>query len=308
MNTPTTAQAPQQCVVCGSVEKRALVYNDLPLYRCASCGLRWRQEFDVPLSHYEQTGSGTTPERRAARVRNARDRIKTIFRGLPRTGVCDVGAGEGTFLEVLARMGGSGFGIEPGLQYCREAAELGVRIIGSTVESSVEALAREQVRTFTLFHVIEHLPEPHKMLRVLFDALPAGGYLILETPNIDSPILRAEQHRDKLIYPEHLFYFNEYNLRLLLQHSGFSVLRAGRRDFDQYHRPIRDSLWRLTFLPRFRSEQKEEESRFLRDTTTNARSHHPESAVRTLVRATLARLVVASGRLNYMWVVAQKPD
>lgn len=267
-----------------------------------ACGLRWRQSFDIPLSYYDDSDPGSTPARREARVRNCRDRIALIRRYVPLSGVCDVGTGEGTFLEVLAEEGGSGVGIEPGRKYVDEATRHGVHIVGATEEDVARAVQEEGIETCTLFHVIEHVPNPRKTLETLFEALPKGGFVVLETPTMDSPILKAKQYHDALIYPEHLFYFNESNLRTLLQQVGFVVVGQGRRDFDQYHLPIRESLRRLFLRFPKPSPAPQPSTGHEPVLTQEVRS----SWVRSLVRLVLARLVIATGRVNYQWIIAQK--
>lgn len=290
------------CHVCRTPNPESVTCNNLPLFRCSSCGLLWRQDFDVPLAYYDEADAGSTPARRSARMRNCKDRIALMRRYMPIVHVCDVGTGEGTFLEALKEAGGSGVGIEPGKKYVAEAQTHGVRIVGATEADAAGVVQQEGIQSFTLFHVIEHVPNPRQTLQTLFDALPPGGCILLETPTMDSPILRAKQYQDALIYPEHLFYFNDTNLPRLLDEVGFRVVAHGRRDFDQYHLPIRESLRRL-FL-RFPKQPPTKQA---------GAGHEPIAAaemrsswVRSVVRILLARLVIASGRLNYQWVIAQK--
>lgn len=290
------------CHVCSTPNPDSVTHNNLPLFRCHSCGLLWRQSFDVPLSYYDEADAGSTPARRSARMRNCKDRIALMRRYMPIVHVCDVGTGEGTFLEALKEAGGSGVGIEPGKKYVAEAQAHGVRIVGATEADATRAVQEEGVQAFTLFHVIEHVPNPRETLQTLFEALPPGGFVLLETPTMDSPILQVKHYEDALIYPEHFFYFNDTNLQRVLSEVGFRVVAHGRRDFDQYNLPIRESLHRL-FL------------RFPKQSPTKqvGAGHEPVAApemrsswLRSLVRRVLARLVIASGRLNYQWVIAQK--
>ena len=165
-------------------------------------------------------------------------------------------------------------------------------MVGETFKDVPRAVREEGVQTLTLFHVIEHIERPDEMLRLFFDALPPGGRVIIETPNMSSPVLKAANYQDPLIYPEHLYYFNEDNLHRLLENVGFRVSAGGRRDFDQYNMPIRQSLLRLfgssygTAVPTVPAKR--------------------EASWRSALRSRLSRRVIATGRLNYMWFVAQK--
>lgn len=292
------------CIVCHKTDKKNINLNDLPLILCTHCGLIHRATFDVPPAYYEVLDAGDTPEKRKIRFRNSIDRIKLFSRFVPRSGWCDVGTGEGIFLEAL---GGQGVGIEPSEESCKKAAQHGVKIVGHTIEDLSLIAKNNSVRTVSLFHVIEHLEHPDVEIRRIYDALPLGGFLIIETPNIDSPVFKLREYKDPLIYIEHLWYFSEKTLRALLEQSGFRIVASGGRDFDQYNLPIRESLFRLGFLP---------EDSFgkiaTKDNSQNGSNDHPreepvgESFVRVLMRRILSYLVIITGRLQYVWVVAEK--
>lgn len=282
-------QAPTFCIVCGQTPEPT-ERNHLALFACPSCGLMWRQTFDVSQVHYEEYSPNGSPAQRSIRLRNAEDRVYTLFKEISKEAVCDVGTGDGAFLEALRAAGGSGVGIEPSKEGREEAQKRGIPIVGEVFEDLAQAAKDKTFATISLFHVIEHVEQPERMLEIFFAALPKGGRLVLETPTMDSPVLRAREYKDPLIYPEHLYYFNEQNLTRLLSKKGFTVIKSGRRDYDQYFLPIRESLRRL-LVPRGPAQPV----RYI-----------PAHGVRARVRAWLARRVVATGRLNYMWLIAQK--
>ena len=233
------------CIICHKANQDKFTLNGLPLIRCANCGLIRREVFDISIVHYETLDAVDTPEKRKARFRNSIDRIKLFSRFVPRVGWCDVGTGEGIFLEVLSSSGGQGVGIEPSEESCKKAASHGVKIVGRTIEDIGIVTKMSKVRTISLFHVIEHVERPDYEIRRIYEALSPGGFLIIETPNIDSFVFRLRNYKDPLIYPEHFWYFSKKNLQTLLKQSGFCIIASGRRDFDQYNLPIRESLFRL---------------------------------------------------------------
>lgn len=296
----------QECIVCGGTDHEKIVLNRLPLLRCRGCGLIRRREFDISISYYEEIDPSDTPEKRRARLRNSKDRIRQLSPFVPLSGWCDVGTGEGIFLEALAARGGTGIGIEPGDLGKKKAAEHGVRIAGETIEDIARVASQEDVRVVSLFHVIEHLERPDIEIRRIHDALPPSGFLVLETPDIDSPVFKLRGYEDPLIYPEHLWYFSEKTLRVLLEKRGFRVIATGRRDFDQQNIPIRESLFRLGLSSRGPVYGKRTDVRPERERQMPRESASRGSGARTFLRRVLSRLVAVTGRLQYLWVVAQK--
>ena len=293
------------CLICHESEHEELILNELPLLRCRQCGLIRREKFDMPISHYEELDVCDTPEKREIRFRNSLDRVKTLFRFVPRVGWCDVGTGEGIFLEALATIGGQGVGIEPSRKGCKKAIAHGVKIVGHDIKD-IDVISKiEPVRVVSLFHVIEHLEHPDIEVRRIYDALPPGGFLIIETPDIDSPVFRLRKYKDQLIYPEHLWYFSDNTLRALLKHIGFHIVASGGRDFDQYNISIRESLFRLGLslkkpgALRSNADARRREGGALL-------SPRAWNLFRKVVRRILSSVVVATGRLQYVWVVAQK--
>jgi len=228
-------QAPNQCIACGSVGGPK-VWNDLPVLVCDRCGLGWRQTFDLPQDYYiklnaEQGVLGQ--EKRAARLRNSADRLASLQGFLPRAGICDVGCGEGSFITALKRAGYTHcWGVEPSAYACRIAIEDGLDVVPGGIEDIARVRGKRAANALTLFHVIEHVSDPASALRLLKEALPQGGVLALETPDIQAPLQRSTSYRNPLIYPEHLFYFTEWALRALLEQAGFEICTVRRRSFD----------------------------------------------------------------------------
>ena len=102
--------------------------------------------------------------------------------------VLDVGCGGGLLSEALAARGAAVVGIdlaEPSLDAARQhAAEHGVAVDYRRVE--VEALARERPATFevvTCLEMLEHVPEPSRVVAACADLLVPGGHLFFSTLN-----------------------------------------------------------------------------------------------------------------------------
>src|SRR5439155_3001922 len=97
----------------------------------------------------------------------------------------DVGCGDGLFLAIAGRAGWSVEGIE----FSPEGARRATHRLGRPI--AVGDLARDTALAgpfdvITLWHVLEHLPDPATALRAARARLRPGGLLVAAVPNLDN--------------------------------------------------------------------------------------------------------------------------
>jgi SAM-dependent methyltransferase len=83
-------------------------------------------------------------------------------------------------------------------------------------------------RTFDVimfYHVIEHLENPKKELKILYKILKRNGVLIVGTPNVQSLAGRIFKKNFRLFAPGHLCLYNKNSLTWLLKENGFTVFK-----------------------------------------------------------------------------------
>lgn len=142
--------------------------------------------------------------------------------------VLEIGSGQGNLLRAAARAGATVTGIEPS-PAARLARE---RTPGATVLEADPATVALQPRGYDVCvaaDVIEHVPDPVAFLRRIHDALEPGGELILTTPNSRSLFARFLGPGWFEYKQEHLWYFSDENVRLLLIRTGFGEIRVTRQ-------------------------------------------------------------------------------
>ncbi len=301
--------APNKCIVCKS-EASKDIWNDLSILICSNCGLAWRASFDLPTDYYvrlnEARGELET-KKLLTRERNSQDRFKTIQRYLPTAGICDGGCGEGSFLELLKDSGYKQcWGIEPSEYYRGLALEHGLDVVQGEIKS-INTLSKEKyLSAVTLFHVIEHLDNPIESLVNIKENLPSRGVLVIETPDNEAPIQRATGRSNELVYPEHLFYWNERSLKGILEAQGFEVVKVAHRSFDWRYAPIKTSLMRLNLSTNVRKMSgtlaDNDKSKTQRDGVTITSRNWLKLALRGL----LAHLTHVLRRDDYLLVIARR--
>ena len=80
----------------------------------------------------------------------------------------------------------------------------------------------------TCLDVIEHVSSPKKLLAGIHRILKKDGVLCIVTPDIGSLISRILGENWWHIRPDHIYYFTEETISLLLLSQGYRVEKIGR--------------------------------------------------------------------------------
>jgi len=148
--------------------------------------------------------------------------------------VLDVGCGNGYFLQVAQRLGWLSYGVDADATAAAQASRC-----GSVLGAHVQELDERYDRLFdvvTLGQVIEHVHDPFDTLRHCWRVLKPGGYVWMETPNMDSAGYEFYgRYWRGLEAPRHLVLFNPRSLRSCLERAGFERIQIlPPRDAAEY--------------------------------------------------------------------------
>ena len=215
-----------RCHLCASADLRLFSPTDaknrqpLSMALCRSCSLV--QQTQLPdraelheyysrqyRQDYKQSVT-PTPYRihRAGRV--ALERLSRLlpYREPHHQLLCDVGAGGGELVFMAHQAGLSARGLEPHEGYSEFAREQ----YGVSIETGgIDQLTPGCADVVTLFHVLEHLPDPMRAMAQIHEGLRPGGLLVIEVPNI----LQWDASPSNTYFGAHLFYFNRLTLLAL---------------------------------------------------------------------------------------------
>lgn len=106
------------------------------------------------------------------------------FRGRQRQMFLDIGCGAGGYLLAARDLGFEVRGIEPSSSHS-EVARTRLKLPVTTGYFESGGLS-EQFDVVMLSHVIEHILDPKKFLRDVFEVVSPGGCLVVVTPNVES--------------------------------------------------------------------------------------------------------------------------
>jgi SAM-dependent methyltransferase len=134
----------------------------------------------------------------------------------------DLGCATGRLLDHVQRKGWRAKGVE----ICRESAERGRNMygldifVGTLEEAAFPDAAFDVVH---LSHLIEHVPDPKKLLVEILRVMKRDGHLLLTTPNVGGFQARVSRARWRSAIPDHIYLFSKRTMRGLLTEIGFRI-------------------------------------------------------------------------------------
>ena len=156
----------------------------------------------------------------------------------------DIGSSSGEFVYLLQGLGFEAKGIEPHEGYATYARNsLGIAINNGTLQHCLSSEQPSSLDLISMFHVLEHLPEPVSALRTIGEKLKPEGLLYIEVPNA---LRLCSPHY--MFFRAHTLYFTGSTLRKLLEISGFKIVSHSPDESDnlsvvaQYVNTPRQSL------------------------------------------------------------------
>lgn len=282
------------CVLDGSREssqiRREVFHSpNMNVRRCHTCGLVFLWPCPKPeeltayyTSEYRAQYLGVIdPEKKYREgLSQARDRTKRLLPYVDQnTRLLDVGASSGAFLSSVRDFAGEAIGVEPDEAH----REWGCRVKSLTILPSLEKLGDRRFGLITLFHTLEHVPNPVEFLRRLSTYLEIGGRIAIEVPNVADALLTlyglpafAELYYQRA----HLYYFSSDTLCRTIEAAGGKGLIEGIQRYDLSNH-IR---WMLTGEPGGQG--------YYRNVLTEVAS------------AAYAEALVRSGHADTLWAIA----
>jgi 2-polyprenyl-3-methyl-5-hydroxy-6-metoxy-1,4-benzoquinol methylase len=231
------------CPACGAVRRRAAgSRGDLILHRCTACGLvfsdpqpraeveqRYRETYDL-AAHF-----AARERRKTLLYRRRLARLTSPSTGQDR--LCDVGCGDGQFLELARNAGWQVCGVDLNPAAVKRARARGIEVLQASFET-IEEMPWRSFSLVTCWDVLEHTAQPRAFAERLARLLAPRGWLALTTLNRRSLACRVFGTRWSMVVPDHFTCWDRGSLRSLLTSLGLVVVRDETfglgRDFVQW--------------------------------------------------------------------------
>lgn len=224
----------KKCYLCGGAElnKRPGSVRDrseLEILECASCGLVFLSSFDhIRDGFYEnsemhgQEMSDVQTWLREAAWDDER-RFQYLKSALPNRSLLDFGCGAGGFLLKAQELTATAHGVDMEARLNNHYQNHGLTVFQNLSEV-LKNLGGYDI--ITMFHVLEHVPDPKSVLIELSDMLANNGQIIVEVPNADDVLLTLyhnEPFSHFTYWSCHLFLYTTKTLGMLVSQAGLKI-------------------------------------------------------------------------------------
>ncbi len=196
------------------------------IYRCPSCTVQMFKgpEINYETEEYRQMVDSDVSAADYHRIHDHEQPTRLDFFNLAnfRGATCvDVGAGAGSFLDLIKGFAGKTVAIEPALYYHDQLAANGHLVFAYTGDAL--PAFRDKADLVTCFSVIEHVEDPVAFIKDISMLCRPGGTVILSTPNSDDWLIDyLPAYRSFFYRVVHKWYFNSISLKILAAKTGFS--------------------------------------------------------------------------------------
>ena len=151
----------------------------------------------------------------------------------PAQTLLDYGCGTGEFVLHAAKNGYTAAGYEPDHNAGEMAHTKGARVFSSWEDLEAHAGSFDVI---TLWHVLEHIPNPHEVLQKLQDKLRKGGLMVVAVPMANS--YDAQHYKEAWAawdLPRHLYHFTPETLHRMLKDTDLQHVATHPMPFDAWY-------------------------------------------------------------------------
>ena len=226
----------KKCYLCGDTKFNTRPGSvrdnpELEVFECASCGLVFLSSFDhIRGGFYENSEmhSEEIPDVQVWIKETAWDderRFRYLKSALPGRRLLDFGCGAGGFLLKARELVAIVHGVEPESRLKNHFQNHGLTVFQNLSDISTD-IREGRYDIITIFHVLEHIPDPKAILGELTEILTDEGQIIVEVPNADDALLTLynnEPFSNFTYWSCHLFLYTATTLQMLFEQLDLKV-------------------------------------------------------------------------------------
>lgn len=241
------------CCFCNANEYTFLYHDfqDNPYVRCHKCGLVYQSPRKITRYEENYWESAIDPDGKVRNLLQEReDKIKNLYEGdikyihkLTPGKILDVGCGPGFFLSAISNQWGE-YGVEIS-EFASDYARHHFPDINVFTGELPQAQYDDNFFDVVyFFHVIEHMGNPHEILKEIRRITKTNGILITSTPNIESFCAKRFKGNYRLLGTPHIVLWSRVTLTTLLEKNGFRPFKVRFPFFGTRYFTL-GNLWRL---------------------------------------------------------------
>lgn len=200
------------------------------MVRCNNCGLV-RSDPIVPPDILSQLYSKSTFE-----YDEEVDNLKLCYGrylnslsqyDIKKDALLEIGCGNGFFLDEAVKQGYNNVrGVEPSLDAVERAnPQIRPLIVCNIMQAGL--FNREQFDVICMFQVLDHIPDPKKLLDECFRVVKHRGLIFCISHNVEAISARILGARSPIVDIEHTYLYSPKTLSRLFSEAGFNILSIG---------------------------------------------------------------------------------
>lgn len=218
------------CYLCNS-DNHSVIHvgvrdrDDINVLKCNQCGLVYLSSIShITDEFYEESGMFNgkldLTNYRKNSFKDDKRRFDFLQEDLIGKDLLDFGCGAGGFLHFSKEAANEINGIELDKAIRNTLNEEGISCYGNLSEIT------KKYDYITLFHVLEHIPNPTELIKELKQFLKPQGKIIIEIPSADDALItlyESEEFKKFTYWSCHLYLYNPYTLTKICGNAGMTV-------------------------------------------------------------------------------------
>lgn len=193
---------------------------NLNIYQCSECGMT--QLNSKPVKYYKSVITAASLSKKTERIRL--DEIKKILTKykLHKKKLIEIGCGKGAMIDVFKKAGINSFGLEWNSNSVEYGKNKGRNIIKGFIEN-LKKISHGPFDMFVCYNFLEHLPNPNKAIKNIYDNIKDKAIGIVTVPNLNY-LLKTSCFYE--FVPDHLLYFTKNHIKYLFKKNSFKILKC----------------------------------------------------------------------------------
>jgi SAM-dependent methyltransferase len=221
----------------GPIRKHPTAGIEYQLFHCRGCDLMfWYPRLFPERGYYDHLAFGNYALiHTLGRTEIGGHQLGFVefFRG-KKGKLLDVGCSDGNFLAWAKAAGYEVYGLDVDEAALQHARKVTPNVWNMSLDDFTKYAAEHQLQfdTITLFEILEHQPDPQKVLGQVFQLLLPGGWIAGTVPNRER-LIKTGRHRWLLLWdfpPHHFLWFNKSAATDALRKAHFQDIHIKIRE------------------------------------------------------------------------------